>query len=276
MLFRFLLNVYYPPVGSGATEGVLSEGYMLVRIRSCINNRNVQTVPTKNVAEKKWRQLSRVLHSFWWSHFPTGGVPWGPCVYIAFEYLLYVSWQAQMDGPILPAVYFVLRWVVFVHFLNRVVVKEDAIKRLTKSRIPWYAGYSSPLIYAGIRLCDNECHCFALKWWSRYRSFRDGTILMWHTNRCNCWSRPTILMWHTNRCPLLVETHNLDADHVLGKVHRGGDMYTGIFQKKKKKPKVPNRNVRKNGFFKLLNIHCYSNFIIYYYVYNVFVHTREH
>ena len=46
------------------------------------NRETVPTFPTKNMAEKPWRQLSRVLHSFWWSNFPTGGVAWGPCVYI--------------------------------------------------------------------------------------------------------------------------------------------------------------------------------------------------
>ena len=108
----------YPPVGSEATEGVLSEGYMLVRIRSCINlsvtrpslqktwrknmaatfarftqllmiefpyrrrsmglmrlymlvrimscikNRNVPNLHYKNMEEKTLRRLSRVLHSF--------------------------------------------------------------------------------------------------------------------------------------------------------------------------------------------------------------------
>ena len=51
-----VLSERYPPVGSGATKGVLSEGYMLdcllVRIRSCIKNRNVPSFPTKFMAEK--------------------------------------------------------------------------------------------------------------------------------------------------------------------------------------------------------------------------------
>ena len=37
----------YPPVGSGATKGVISEGYMLVRIRSCLKPRYVPNLPFK-------------------------------------------------------------------------------------------------------------------------------------------------------------------------------------------------------------------------------------
>ena len=81
------LSEGYSPVGSGATKGVLSRGYMLaclfVRIRSCIKTMSPSLyLPYIKTWRKKWRQLSRVLHSFWWSNFPTGGVAWGPCVYI--------------------------------------------------------------------------------------------------------------------------------------------------------------------------------------------------
>ena len=72
----------YPRVGSGATKGLLSEGYpkesypkviclldcLFVPIRSCIKTCNV----TRPSLQKTWRQLSRVLHSFWRSNFPTG------------------------------------------------------------------------------------------------------------------------------------------------------------------------------------------------------------
>ena len=45
-----------------------------------------------------WRQLSRVLHGFWWSNFPTEGVAWGPCVYMNSTHHVFF-WIISLHHP---------------------------------------------------------------------------------------------------------------------------------------------------------------------------------
>ena len=54
ILWAFLGIIDYPPVGSEATEGVLSEGYMNVCPDQVLHQNHVRhsTFPIKNMAEK--------------------------------------------------------------------------------------------------------------------------------------------------------------------------------------------------------------------------------
>ena len=67
---------------------------------SGIASKPAMSQPSLKTWRKKWRRLSRVLHSFWWSNFPTGGVAWGPCVYTC----LLVQIRSCMQNRNVPSI----------------------------------------------------------------------------------------------------------------------------------------------------------------------------